>query len=171
MEPPEEVQSNGKSPISSSSAEVDEETEIGLQQLQGGGDDPLQSPQLPQMETRSRRQRASPSTYNEAVLLGESPPNKSTSKPKTKKGSSTKKGGAKAATLQDRKRRKVVPTEWAPENVFDIIRTCSAPSFFLKLFKTIFMIFLVIYYLLEMPFYINTDTRASLHFLAFKSHP
>jgi hypothetical protein len=84
------------------------------------------------METRSRRQRASPSTYNEAVLLGESPPSKSTPKPKTKKkgGSSTKKGGAKPAALQDRKRRKVVPTEWAPENVFDIIRTCSAPSFF-----------------------------------------
>lgn len=128
MEPPEEVQSNGKSPISSSSAEVDEETEIGLQQLQGGGDDPLKSPQLPQMETRSRRQRASPSTYNEAVLLGESPPNKSTSKPKTKKGSSTKKGSAKAATLQDRKRRKVVPTEWAPENVFDIIQHTSYPT-------------------------------------------
>ncbi len=129
MEPPEEVQSNGKSPISSTSAEVDVETEIGLQQLQGGGDDPLQSPQLPQMETRSRRQRASPSTYNEAVLLGESPPSKSTPKPKTKKkgGSSTKKGGAKPAALQDRKRRKVVPTEWAPENVFEIIRTCSAP--------------------------------------------
>jgi hypothetical protein len=75
-------------------------------------------------------------TYNEAVLLGESgPPAKSAAKSKAKKkgtSSGSKKGGsssAKAAALQkDRKRRKVVPTEWAPENVFDIIRTFAAAS-------------------------------------------
>ena len=73
-----------------------------------------------------------PLTYNEAVLLGESLPTKSAPKPKgKKKGSSSKKGSgsAKAAALQkDRKRRKVVPTEWAPENVFDIIRTLPLSS-------------------------------------------
>jgi hypothetical protein len=120
-------QLDGKSPTSSSSSpETPDSTRL---EAEGGGEDDVQSALdlLRSPQERPRRQRSSPT----AII--ESPPNEPSTKPKKKTGGSKKGiGGAKAA-LQERKRRRVL-TEWAPENVFDIIRTFSSMVFILLFF-------------------------------------